>query len=379
VAKALTSPQGLSTWLCDEATVEARANGALRLSWHEGRRRDGLWTHYEVPSVLAWRWREGLDGPVTAVRVTLAPEEGATRLRLTEEGVAAAAAEATQAAWRGWLSDLAVYVVRGANARFEPRPMLGVSVSEVDAEMAKERNLPVSRGILLDSLTPESAAVQAGLRSGDLVVGIGEQTVEDWGSLVAAMGAHRAGDTVNVTYWRDGRAAVAMVTLAGRPAQAVPESAAAFHEHIRAHTAALLGRIEAITRDLDPALADYRPGAGEWSLRQVLAHLSYSERHHHEWLALLATDGPDTSWHGPAGDLRQAVIAELDAAALVARYAADLAESEALMHAIVDRHETPPVWYQLAASLHFGQQHLEEHLEQLQALVTAGRAAAEPA
>ena len=43
-----------------------------------GRRRDGLWTVFEPPTRLAWRWRDGFDGPESTVTMDLSAAEDGT-------------------------------------------------------------------------------------------------------------------------------------------------------------------------------------------------------------------------------------------------------------------------------------------------------------
>ncbi|HLU97346.1 MAG TPA: trypsin-like peptidase domain-containing protein [Thermobifida alba] len=60
------------------------------------------------------------------------------------------------------------------------------------------------------------AADKAGLRSGDVIVRVADRTVTDPNVLIAEIRSHRPGDTITVTYERDGRTGNTQVTLAAQ-------------------------------------------------------------------------------------------------------------------------------------------------------------------
>lgn len=64
---------------------------------------------------------------------------------------------------------------------------------------------PVERGVKLSGVSPNSPAEMAGLRSGDILIGLGSHEVADLQALTDALGAHKPGDSVEVRYIRDGR------------------------------------------------------------------------------------------------------------------------------------------------------------------------------
>ncbi|MEY9213919.1 trypsin-like peptidase domain-containing protein [Thermobifida halotolerans] len=71
-------------------------------------------------------------------------------------------------------------------------------------------------GAELVDVTRGGAADQAGLQAGDVIVGVGNRAVTDPNVLIAEIRSHRPGDTVTVTYERDGRTAEAQVTLSAQ-------------------------------------------------------------------------------------------------------------------------------------------------------------------
>jgi Tol biopolymer transport system component len=75
---------------------------------------------------------------------------------------------------------------------------------------------PVDYGVLLGGVREGSPADQAGLRQGDIIVGLGGMEVADLYGLTDALRAHRPGDTVTLEWLRDGERMSAETTLAAR-------------------------------------------------------------------------------------------------------------------------------------------------------------------
>jgi putative serine protease PepD len=86
---------------------------------------------------------------------------------------------------------------------------LGVSVRDSVSDAG------AGQGAELAEVSPGGAAAQAGLRAGDVVTRFGERQIDSADALVAAVRSHRPGESVQVTYLRDGRSATATVQLTG--------------------------------------------------------------------------------------------------------------------------------------------------------------------
>ena len=84
---------------------------------------------------------------------------------------------------------------------------LGVSVTDASA------NHGLLSGAGIASVTPGSAAAQAGLKRGDIVTKVDNQPIQDASSLVATIRGHRPGDPVNLTVVRGGQTVSFKATL----------------------------------------------------------------------------------------------------------------------------------------------------------------------
>lgn len=97
------------------------------------------------------------------------------------------------------------------------RGYLGTALQPLDAQLARALGLDDTDGALITEVQPGSAAEDAGLRSGDVILSVNDEEVDDTASLVRAIGRHRSGEKVQLHTWRDGKARVVKVKLGQRP------------------------------------------------------------------------------------------------------------------------------------------------------------------
>ena len=92
-------------------------------------------------------------------------------------------------------------------------PLLGVVGQDVTSEMAQRLGLEEGAGAVIREVQPGSGAAEAGLRPDDVIVALDGEPIESMSDLVVAVRNHRPGDTVEVTYVRDGDQQTTEVTL----------------------------------------------------------------------------------------------------------------------------------------------------------------------
>jgi S1-C subfamily serine protease len=112
------------------------------------------------------------------------------------------------------------------------RPSLGIQTVYISGDLAEELSLPTSGGLLIQTLERGSAAADAGLRGytrvvivgnyrlgigGDLITAVEGQKVEGNDSLERALSRKRAGQTLNLTIYRNGRSQQVAVRLGEAP------------------------------------------------------------------------------------------------------------------------------------------------------------------
>jgi serine protease Do len=103
---------------------------------------------------------------------------------------------------------------------------LGVEVQSLNQALAGAFKLKIPNGALIAKVEPGSAAAQAGLRVGDVILQLDGSPIIDAGQLSARVGAHAPGDKASLEIWRDGKALTVTVTIAtALPLSAVDASA----------------------------------------------------------------------------------------------------------------------------------------------------------
>jgi Do/DeqQ family serine protease len=119
------------------------------------------------------------------------------------------------------------------------RGQLGVVMQDMTPELAAAFGLKEHSGAVVTQVLPGSAADKAGIRSGDVIVGIDGKKVSDGGVLRNAVGLLRAGTKVSLKLIRDGREKTIKATIA------LPVDARAEGEKFSARLAgAILGNLD---------------------------------------------------------------------------------------------------------------------------------------
>ena len=116
-------------------------------------------------------------------------------------------------------SNMARVVVDGALGGGIKRPWFGADGQAVTAEIGKALGLQRPEGVLVSQIYPASPAAQAGLTKGDVILAIDGFPITDSNALRYRVVTHRAGDTVNVRYWRSGAMRDATTRIALPPDQ----------------------------------------------------------------------------------------------------------------------------------------------------------------
>ena len=93
---------------------------------------------------------------------------------------------------------------------------LGVSGVDVTPELAERLDRPDLEGAVLTLVTEGSGAAEAGLQVDDIVVALDDEPITSMFDLAVAVRRYRPGDTVTVTYLRNGEEQQAEVTLGER-------------------------------------------------------------------------------------------------------------------------------------------------------------------
>ncbi len=97
------------------------------------------------------------------------------------------------------------------------RGWLGVSIQNIDADMAGALGLESSSGVLVADVSPDSPAQEAGFQRGDVVIELNGEAVATTGALRNRVAGSGAGTKVKVTILRDGERKTLKVVLGELP------------------------------------------------------------------------------------------------------------------------------------------------------------------
>ncbi|MBQ7575981.1 MAG: trypsin-like peptidase domain-containing protein [Bacteroidales bacterium] len=104
------------------------------------------------------------------------------------------------------------------------RAKLGVSMSAITTEMAKEKGLKSLEGAYIHEVATGSAAEKAGIKPGDVIVGIDDTPINTPAALQEKVNSYRPGDTITVKVNRGGETLNLQCTFFEEPTTPITKS-----------------------------------------------------------------------------------------------------------------------------------------------------------
>ena len=294
--EAVTKASELREWCSDEAKTEAYPGGRYELRWSSGYGTDGKFVELEAPRRAVVTWRSMAEPGVTTVEFQVEPAAGGVEIKLVHRGFGTGAEwdRAVSASEKGWevgLENLKSTLETGVDLRITRRPFLGVFFDLLTTERAAKEGIAAEHGIYVQETAEGSGARAAGLAKGDVIVALGGvETPGDY-ELGTALGARQAGDVVAVDLVRGQKRETIQVTLGTRPQEEVPGTVEALVERLSKRHGEINADLLAAVEGVADAEAGQRPAEGEWSVKEVLAHLSSGLREHQTFLMYTAMSG----------------------------------------------------------------------------------------
>jgi serine protease Do len=99
------------------------------------------------------------------------------------------------------------------------RGRIGVTIQDVNAQLAESFGLDRPRGALVSSVEKDGPAARAGIAPGDVVLAVDGRPIERYGELSSAIAAMRPGAEANLGLWRSGKEQTIKVKVAELPEQ----------------------------------------------------------------------------------------------------------------------------------------------------------------
>ncbi len=291
IYQAFTGSVALESWFADSAEADARKGGRFYAWWNTGYYASGLFTKLKEDKRVAFSWL-GLGEPTPSkVRVALSTEDGVTQVTVTHKGIGKGktwkkSSKQIASGWETALANLKSVIETGYDKRIYDQPMLGVLPSGlVDEKMIKELSLPIETGAKISDVVAGMGAEAAGLRGNDVIFSIGGHELKIFPDFGLAMAGKKARDVVEVVFYREGKKHTVNMELSGRIKPEVPSSAKDLADRTAKIYEQVNAELDALFEEVSDETASVRPREDEWSAKEVLAHLIYSER----WLHLAIT------------------------------------------------------------------------------------------
>ena len=99
------------------------------------------------------------------------------------------------------------------NGYVKGRPSLGVTIVDAASAQSAMRYGAGQTGVVIASVTKNSAADRAGLQSGDVITAVSGKKVSEAADVTAAVQKKSVGDKIKITISRDGSSKTVIVTL----------------------------------------------------------------------------------------------------------------------------------------------------------------------
>jgi serine protease Do len=103
------------------------------------------------------------------------------------------------------------------NGQVTGKPYLAITAGTMTEEMAVQYQIDITEGVFVYSVVKDGAGAKAGLRLGDVITKVDDKKITSMEDLSAAKKGYRAGDTVTVTYFRDGEYHTTQLTFDAQP------------------------------------------------------------------------------------------------------------------------------------------------------------------
>lgn len=287
---AWTNATALKEWFCDIATLDPKPGGRFYTAWNSGYYAAGEFTSIEPDQKVCFTWYGRSEPSPSLVEITLTETDDGTLIKVLHSGIGegeewASTREEIKSGWDDSLDNLASVLETGKDLRLVLRPMLGIGLNDFNAEVAIQLGVPVSHGVRLDTTLEGMGAQAAGLQKDDVLVSLDDEPLLDYNSLAIALQGHRAGEKVEVVFYRGAEKKSVNMELSHRRIPDIPATIAELADEFKKRRSSLLDEFDTFFAGVSENEASFKPDPHEWSIKEVLAHLIQGEQSWQQYLA----------------------------------------------------------------------------------------------
>lgn len=213
------------------------------------------------------------NGDQTAVTLAVDTDDGELAAKL-------------QDLWEESLTNLKSVVETGKDLTLWNRPFLGINVEDwVTPELAEEKGLSTEYGLLLSSVFEGRGADKAGISGHDIIVKLDNVEIVDYDVLLDVFSQHKAGDTIPVEFYHGSELKQSLITLSQYPVPEIPANTQDIANKFKEFFGKVNHMVDQTLEGQTEAQLEYRPDGGEWSAKEILAHLTANLTDSIEWLS----------------------------------------------------------------------------------------------
>jgi uncharacterized protein YndB with AHSA1/START domain len=382
VYRSFTNAMALREWLCDVATVQPRPGGRIYLAWESGYYVSGDYTKLVENKEVSFMNRGRNEPDSTQVTILIESHGGQTNLTLTHSGLLddpewANARHEIKYGWEKGLNNLVSVLETGEDLRITQKPMLGIFFNNLNEKMSVELGIPVSQGIYLENVMDGLGGKAAGLMKNDVIVELNNKPVTDHPSLQFAMRGCKAGDTIDIGYYRGAEKKSAKLKLAQREITSIPKTSLELAAALKGIYNKHFGELGELTKRISEKDASFAPASGEWNIKEIIAHLIHTERYLQESIQMRVFDQEQVS-DGYGGNVECRIQATIKAfptlAQILEEYHRSIIETVEMVACLPQSFSNHKgSYWHLALELLQYTEHITEHIIQVEINLEAAR------
>ena len=276
---------GWSDWFADHVSGKVAVDNLLQLQ-HGTLGKIAFLFREVVPEkriVFAFLTPDNLSaGEVT---ISLEADQGETAVTISHAGLEQDEVDRLKDLWQNGLDNMKELMEQARDPRLWTRPFLGVTVGEwVTPEYAAKNNLATEYGMHINSVIEGRGAANAGITGGDTIISLAGVPINETPALLKVYADNHAGDTIDVEYYHGQELRQSRLTLSAFPVPEVPATTHDIADRLDEYFQKVNQKLEQMLEGQNEAQLEYRHAAGEWSVKEVLAHLVASENDSIHWL-----------------------------------------------------------------------------------------------
>jgi uncharacterized protein YndB with AHSA1/START domain len=305
IFNSFTNATRLRNWLCEGATAAPHPGGRLIMWWHDGNHASGEYVRLEKDRLVSFVLAGKKQNALTTITASIERLEASSKVQLEVAGPECGIN------WSEALENLASSLETGLDLRVVRRPMLGIGVSDFNETIAAQLGIPVSSGIRIDNVLDDMSAKAAGIQKDDIIVSLGDKEATSFETLQTALKDLKAGDWVEVGFYRGSEYKTVKMELSKRPIPEIPPDPIQLAEADEKKFDEAFAELEKLLEGISEEEASFKPGPDEWSAKETIAHLIIGEREFNGWINDYISDQVRWSddWGGNLHERVRAVVA----------------------------------------------------------------------